>query len=62
MVPNSYVKGLGVTVAARPKFSQQYIKAAGKANRMLGFINRNISFKPKDVIQPLFTSLVILHL
>ncbi len=56
------VKGLGVTVASSLKFSQQCKDAAGKANRMLGFINRNISFKTKDVILPLYASLVRLHL
>ncbi len=35
------VKDLGVTVASSLKFCQQCKKAAGKANRMLGIINRN---------------------
>ncbi len=50
------VKDLGVAIASSIKFSQQCKDAAGKANRMLGFINRNISFKNKDVIviQPLY--------
>ncbi len=52
------VKDLDVSVASSLKFSQQCKDAAGKANRMLGFINRNISFKTKDVILPLYTSLV----
>ncbi len=56
------VKDLGVSVAFNLKFSQQCKDAAGKANRMLGFINRNISFKTKDVILPLYTSLVRPHL
>ncbi len=56
------VKGLDITVASSLKFSQQYKDAAGKANRMLGFINRNISFKTKDEILPLYTSLVRPHL
>ena len=56
------VKDLGVTVASSLKFSQQCKDAAGKANRMLGFINRNFSFKNKDVILPLYTSLVRPHL
>ncbi len=34
------VKDLGVTAASSLKFSQQCKDAAGKANGMLGFINR----------------------
>ncbi len=56
------VKDLGVIVASSLKFSQQCKDARGKANRMLGFINRNISFKTKDVILPLYTNLVRPHL
>ncbi len=58
------VKDLGVTVASNLKFSQQCKDAAGKANtcRMLGFINRHFSFKNKDVILPLYISLVRTHL
>ncbi len=56
------VKDLGVSIASNLKFSQQCKDAAGKANRMLGFINRNFSFKTKDVILPLYTSLVRPHL
>ncbi len=48
------VKDLGVSVASSLKFSQQCKDVAGKANRMLVFINRNISFKTKDVILPLY--------
>ncbi len=57
-----FVKDLGITIALSLKFSQQCKDAAGKANRMLGFINRNFSFKNKDVILPLYTSLVRPHL
>ncbi len=46
------VKDLGVTVASSLKFSQQCKEAGGKANTMLGFINRNFSFKNKDVTLP----------
>ncbi len=35
------VKDLGVMIAASLKFSQQCKDAAGKANRLLDFINRN---------------------
>ncbi len=56
------VKDLGVSVASSLKFPQQCKDAAGKANIMLGFINRNISFKTKYVILQLYTSLVRPHL
>ncbi len=52
------VKDLRVCITSSLKFSQQCKDAASKANRMLGFINRNFSFKNKDVILPLYISLV----
>ncbi len=56
------VKGLRVTIKSSLKFSQQCKEAAGKANRMLGFIKRNFFFKNKDIILPLYNSLVRSHL
>ncbi len=44
------VKDLGVTITSNLKFSQQSKEAVGKADRMLGFIKRNFSFKNKDMI------------
>ncbi len=41
------VKDLGVKIVSSLKFFQHCKDAAGKANRMLGFINRNFSFKIK---------------
>ncbi len=55
------MKELVVSVASSLKFSQQCKDAAGKAIRMLGFINRNISFKTKDIILPVYTSLIRPH-
>ncbi len=52
------VEDLSVTIASSLIFSQQCADAAGKANRMRGFINRNFSFKNKDVVLPLYISLV----
>ncbi len=52
------VKDLDVTIVSNLKFSQHCKDAAGKANRMLGFINRNFSFKTKDIILPKYISLV----
>ncbi len=41
-------KDLGVTIASNMKFSLHCKEAACKANRMLGFINGNLSSKNKD--------------
>ncbi len=57
-----YVKDLGVMIASSLKLCQQCKDAAGNANRMLSFINRNFSFKNKDVILLLYISLVRSHL
>ncbi len=56
------VKDLGVTITSNLKFSQHCKDAASKANRMLGFINRNFSFKNKEIILPMYISLVRPHL
>ncbi len=56
------VKDLGVTITSNLKFSQQCKEAAGKVNSMLGFIKRIFSFKNKDIILPLYNSLVRPHL
>ncbi len=44
------VKDLGIAIMLNLKFSQQCKEAAGKANRMLGFIKTNYSFRNKDII------------
>ncbi len=56
------VKDLGVTIAFNLQFSEQCKNAAGKTNRMLDFINRNISFTDKDICFPIHTSLYRLNL
>ena len=56
------VKDLGVTIASNLKFCQQCKDVSGKANRMLGFVNRIFSFKNKDIILPLYISLFRLQL
>ncbi len=53
------VKDFGVMTVSNFKFSQQ---CKGKANRMLGFIKKEFSSKNKDIILPLYNSLVRLHL
>ncbi len=55
-------KDLGVNIASNLKFSQQCNGAASKADRMLGFIKRNFSFKNKDAIFQLLSDVIILHL
>ncbi len=55
-------KDLDITIASSLKFPQQCKDAAGKANRKMGFINRNFSFQNKDVILSLYISLVRPHL
>ncbi len=50
------VKDLGVRIASSLEFSQQCKDATGKANRVLGFINRNFMFKNEEVILPLYVS------
>ncbi len=53
-----YNGDLCVTIRRSLKFSQQRKDAADKADRMLGLINRNFSFKNKDIILSLYISLV----
>ncbi len=42
-----WVKDLGITITSNLKFSKQCTGAAGKGNRMVGFINRNFSLEIK---------------
>ncbi len=55
------VKDFGVTITLNLKFSRHCKEAACKANRMLGFINRIFSFTNKDIILPMYISLVRPH-
>ncbi len=52
------VKDIGVAVSCKLKFPQQCNEAAKKANRRLCLINRNYSFKNKDIVLPLSNSFV----
>ncbi len=56
------VKDLVVSIAANLKFCQQCKDAASNANRMLGFINKNLSIKNRDIFLPMHVSLVRPHL
>ncbi len=53
-----YAEDLGVMLASNLEFSRQCKDTVGKANRMPDFIKRNFPFKIKDIILPLYISLV----
>ncbi len=55
-------KDLGVKIASNLKFSQQGNGAGNKANSVVGCIDRKNSDKDKDVMLPLFNTLVTPHL
>ena len=56
-------KDLGVTMNANMKVSEQCICiAASKGNQVLGMIRRNITYKEKSLIVPLYKAIVRPHL
>ena len=55
-------KDLGVTMNANMKVSEQCRIAALKGNHVLGMIRRNISYKDKSLIVPLYKAIVRPHL
>ena len=55
-------KDLGVIVSNDLKSSSQCLAVKNKANRILGIINRGVSFKSEEVIRKLYTSYVRPHL
>ena len=55
-------KDLGVTMDANLKVSEQCRIAASKANQVLGMIRRNITYKDKSLIVPLYKAIVRPHL
>ena len=55
-------KDLGITIDYSLKFSVHALNAPNKANRMLGFIKRNVSYKSKFVILTLYNAFVRPHL
>ena len=55
-------KDLGVTMNANMKVSEQCRIAASKGNRVLGMIRRNITYKEKSLIIPLYKAIVRPHL
>ena len=55
-------RDLGVIIDSKLKFKEQCIAARNRANRVLGFIKRNVSYKSKFVIMSLYNSYVRPHL
>ena len=55
-------KDLGVMIDSNLKSGRQVLEARNKANRMLGFITRNLSYKSKEVIKKLYNAYVRPHL
>ena len=55
-------KDLGVTMNANMKVSEQCRIAASKENQVLGIIRRNITYKEKSLIVPVYKAIVRPHL
>ena len=55
-------KDLGITVCSGMKVSEQCGVAASKGNQILGLITRNITYKDKMLIIPLYKAIVIPYL
>ena len=55
-------KDLGVTMNANMKVSEQCRIAPSKGNQVLGMIRRNITYKDKSLIVPLYKAIVRPHL
>ena len=55
-------KDLRVTMNANMKVSEQCRIAASKGNQIIGMIRRNITYKEKGLIVPLYKAIVRRHL
>ena len=55
-------KYLGVSMNANMKVSEQCRNAASKGNQIIGMIRRNITYKEKSLIVPLYKAIVRPHL
>ena len=55
-------KDVGVTMNANMKVSEQFRIAASKGNQVRGMIRRNITYKEKSSIVPLYKAIVRPHL
>ena len=56
------VVDLGLTISADMKVSEQCAIAAAKGNQIIGLIRRNIVYKEKELIIPLYKTIVRPHL
>ena len=55
-------KDLGVVISKDLKFSQQCIEAERKAQKLVGYIKRQFSHRNKEIVLPLYNSIVRPHL
>ena len=55
-------KDLGIIVDSNFNFNDQCLEARNRANKILGFINRNVSYKSMNVVRQLYNSYVRPHL
>ena len=62
VVVDGEVSNLGLTISADMKVSEQCGIAAAKGNQILGLIRRNIVYKEKELIIPLYKTIVRPHL
>ena len=62
LVRTTQEKDLGVTFSADMKVSEQCGIAGSKGNQILGLIRRNIMYKEKHLIVPLYKAIVRPHL
>ena len=58
----TFEKDLGVLIDSSLKASRQALEARNKANRMLGFIGRNVSYRSKEVVKRMYIAFVRPHL
>ena len=62
LVSKDKEKDLGVFIDNKLKFRDQCISVRNKANRILGFMRKNVSYKSKYVIKSLYNSYVRPHI